>query len=73
MEKCSICGKTVKDLAEETPNVRTITLESKRCAPSNYCEDCEQALHWAICRELEEFGLVKFDEEKGEFVKKTTK
>lgn len=69
MEKCSICRKTVRDLAEEAPNQRAISLESERYAPYNVCEDCDNFLHWAICKELESVGLVKFDEAKSEFVK----
>ena len=69
MERCSVCGKSVKDLAEEALSPTKISIESELFHPFNVCEDCEAFLKFAISRVLEELGFVKIDEESGEFVR----
>ena len=68
-EKCMVCHKSIRELADENPRATKISLESELFTPYNVCEECESFLHHAICAVLEDLGLVEFDEKTDTFIR----
>lgn len=73
--RCSLCGKTVKELAEEelegySPSRKSlkITLSDEVAYPYLLCEACEELLRYAIPNILEDIGIIKFDEKKDRYI-----
>lgn len=73
--RCSLCGKTVKELAgEELGQISlgrkslNINLKSEICSPYDLCDVCEDFLRLVIPRILEAEGIIKFDETKDKYI-----
>lgn len=72
--QCFLCGKTVKELAEEELEGRhnikeiSITLSSELAFPYELCDTCDDFLRLIIPKILEAEGIIKFDEKADKYV-----
>jgi len=72
--RCSLCNKTIKQLAEEELNQSffdrkslNIRLDSELAYPYLLCGDCEDFLRAVIPKVLEAEGIIQFDEKKEKY------
>jgi len=71
--RCSLCGKTIKELAVEelqgTYNGKAIniSLSSELCYPYEICNGCEDFLRLLVPKILEVEGIIHFDEKADKY------
>lgn len=71
--RCSLCGKTVKELAEEELEGRSnikainISLDSELCYPYELCDGCKDFLLSVIPKVLEHEGIIEFDQKADKY------
>ena len=72
--RCFLCGKTVKELAEEELKERynvksvNITLSDEFSFPYQLCNTCEEFLRLAIPQILQDEGIISFDSQKDKYI-----
>lgn len=72
--RCSLCGKTVKELAEDELRERSdinainISVRDGLGYPYSLCSGCEDFLMTVIPSILVELGVIRFDEKAEKYV-----
>lgn len=75
MEKrCSLCGKTVRELAEQelkeqsySMNSINISIDDELGYPYSLCDGCKDFLLLVVPEILEKQGVIKFNEKKDKY------